>query len=91
MPKRPVPHASDRPAGGCNRRPSSDELFRCFSKLSSNTTSLGGLGEGSLRDTNWELTLQGNAARFEEHMVHLSKDDDKNVRAAVGQEHRNLC
>ena len=27
MPKRPVFHASDRPAGGCNSEPSSDEFF----------------------------------------------------------------
>ena len=91
MPKRPVPHASDRPTGGYNGRPSSDELLRCLSRLSSNTTSPRGSGEDSLRDTYWELPLQGNVVRFEERKVHLSKDDDKNVRTIVGQEHRNLC
>ena len=91
MPKRPVPYASNRPADGCNSRPSSDELLRCLSRLSSNTTSLRGSGEDSLHDTDWELPLQGNAIWSEERRVHLSKDDDKNVRAAVGQEHRNLC
>ena len=34
LPKRPVPHASDRPAGGCNNGPSSAELLRCLSRLS---------------------------------------------------------
>ena len=91
MPKRPIPHALDRVAGGCNSRPSSDELLRCLSRLSLNTTSTGGSGEDSLRDTNWELPLQGDAVRSEERRVHLSKDDDENVQAAVGQEHRNLC
>ena len=90
MTKRPVPHASDKLAGGCYSGPSSDEFLRCLSGLSLNTTSPGGL-EDSLHDTYWELPLQGNAVRSEEHRVHLSKDDDKNVRAAVGQEHRNLC
>ena len=83
MPKRPVPHASDKPAGGCNSGPSSDEFLRCLSGLSLNTTSLGGSGE----DSYWELPLQGNAVRSEERRVHLSKDDDENVQAAIGQEH----
>ena len=91
MSKKPIPHALDRLAGGCNSGPSSDKLLRCLSRLSSNTTSPGGLGEDSLRDIYWELPLQGNAIRSEECRVHLSKDDDENVQAIVGQEHRNLC
>ena len=91
MPKRPVPHASDRPAGRCNNKPSLDEFLGRLSRLSSNTTSPRGSGEDSLRDTYWELSLEGNVIRFEERRVHLSKDDDENVRAVVGQEHRNLC
>ena len=76
MPKRPVPHASDKPVGGCNSGPSSDEFLRCHLGLSSNTTSLGGLGEDIHRDTYWELPLQGNVVWFEELRVHLSKNDD---------------
>ena len=91
MPKRPVPHALDRLAGGCNSGPSLDEFLGRLSRLSSNTTSPGGSGEENLRDTYWELPLQGNVIRFEERRVHLSKDDDENVQAIVGQEHRNLC
>ena len=91
MPKRPVPHALDRLAGGCNDRPSSDELLRYLSRLSPNTISLGGPGEDKLRDTYWELPLQGNVVWSEKRRVHLLEDDDKNVRAAIGQEHRNLC
>ena len=87
MPKRPVPHALDIPADGCNSGPSSDEFLGCLSRLSSNTTSLGGSGEDSLRDSYWELPLQGNAVRSKERRVHLLKDDDENVRAVVGQEH----
>ena len=91
MPKRLVPHASGRLASECNDGPSSDEFLRCLSRLSSNTTSLGGSRENNLRDTYWELPLQGNIIRSEERRVHLSKDDDENVRAVVRQEHRNLC
>ena len=91
MPKRSVPHASNKPAGGCNSGPSSDEFLRCLSGLSLNTTSLGGSGEDSLCDAYWELPLQGNVVRPEERRVHLSKDDNENVRAIGGQEHRNLC
>ena len=90
LPKRPVSHASDKPADGCDSGPSSDEFLRCLSGLSSNTTSPGGSGEDSLHDTYWELPLQGNAVQFEERRVHLSKDDDKNVWAAVGQQHQKL-
>ena len=45
----------------------------------------------SFLDAYWELPLQGNAVWPEERRVHLSKDDDKNVRATVRLEHRNLC
>ena len=79
MPKRPVPHASDKLAGGCYSGPSSDEFLRCLSGLSSNTTSPRGPGEDNIYDAYWELPLQGNAVQFEERRVHLSKDDDKNV------------
>ena len=41
MPKGPVPHALDRPAGGNNSGPSSDEFPGCLSGLSSNTASPG--------------------------------------------------
>ena len=91
MPKRPVPHASDRPTGRCNSRPSSDEFLRCLSGLSSNTTSPRGSGEDSFCDAYWELPLQGNAIRSKECRVHLLKDDEENVRVAVGQEHQNQC
>ena len=57
MPKRPVPHASDRPAGGCNSGPSLDDFPRCLSGLSSNTASPRELGEDSLCDAYWELPL----------------------------------
>ena len=40
MPKRPVPHATDRPVGGCDSRPSLDELLRCLPRLSLNTLAL---------------------------------------------------
>ena len=50
MPKGPVPHASDRPAGGRNSGPSSDEFSRCLSGLSSNTADPGGSGEDNLYD-----------------------------------------
>ena len=50
MPKIPVPHASDRPAGGRNSGPSLDEFLGCLSGLSSNTAGLGGLREDSLCD-----------------------------------------
>ena len=36
--KGPFPHASDRSAGGCNYRPSSDELFGCLPRIPPNTT-----------------------------------------------------
>ena len=53
MPKRPVPHASYRLAGGCDSGPSSNEFLRCLSGLSSNTISSRGSREDSLRDTYW--------------------------------------
>ena len=42
------------------------------------------------------ITPTGNyhykdVVQSEKCRVHLSKDDDENVQAAVGQEHRNLC
>ena len=79
MPKRPIPHASDRPASGGNNGPSSDEFPRCLLGLSSNTTSPRGSGEDSLCDAYWELPLQGNAVWLEKRRVHLSKDDDEDV------------
>ena len=60
MPKGLVPHASDRPAGGHNSGPSSNEFPGCLSELSSNTTSPGGLREDNFCDAYWELPLQGN-------------------------------
>ena len=50
LPKGPIPHALDRPAGGRNNGPSSDEFPGCLSGLSSNTAGPGGLGEDSLYD-----------------------------------------
>ena len=79
MPKGPVPHASDRPTGGRDSGPSSDEFPRCLSRLSLNTAGLRGSGEDSLCDAYWELSLQSNVVWPEEHKFHLSKDDDKNV------------
>ena len=87
MPKRPVPHASDRLAGGCNSGPSSDEFPGRLLGLSSNTAGLGGLGEDSLFDAYWELSLQSNAVWPKERWFHLSKDDDENVRTVIRQEH----
>ena len=40
-PKRPFSYTLDRVVSGCNYRPSSDEIFRYLSRISSNTTSLG--------------------------------------------------
>ena len=37
--KKPFPHALDKPASGCNYRPSSDELFGCLLGIPSNATS----------------------------------------------------
>ena len=91
MPKGPVPHVSNKPAGGRNSGPSSDEFLGCLSGLSSNTAIPGGSGEDSLYDAYWELPLQSNVVWPEERRVHLSKDDDENVQAIVRQEHRNLC
>ena len=91
MPKGPVPHASDRPAGGRNNGPSSDKLLGCLLGLLSNTVGLGESGEDSLCDAYWELSLQSNAVWPEERRFHLLKNDDENVRATVRQEHRNLC
>ena len=87
MPKGPVPHASDRPAGGRNTGPSSDKLLGCLLGLSLNTAGLGRSGEDSLCDAYWELSLQSNAVWPEERKFHLSKDDDQNVRATIRQEH----
>ena len=39
LPKRPLPYTSNRPAGRCHYRPSSDELFRCLLRIPSNTIS----------------------------------------------------
>ena len=91
MPKGLVPHDSNRPAGGRNSGPSSDEFPRCLLGLSSNTAGPGGSGENSLCDAHWELSLQSNAVWPEERRFHLSKDDNENVRATFRQEHRNLC
>ena len=38
--KRSLSYASDRPAGRCYRRPSSDEFFKCLSRIPSNTLAL---------------------------------------------------
>ena len=83
VPKGPVPYALDRPAGGCNSGPSSDEFFGRLSGLSSNTTSPGRSKEDSLYDAYWELSLQSNVVWPKERRFHLSKDDDKNVRATI--------
>ena len=91
MPKEPVPHASDRPVGGRNSRPSSDEFPGYLSRLSLNTAGPGGSGEDSFCDAYWELSLQSNAVWLEKRRFHLSKDDDENVRATIRQEHQNLC
>ena len=91
MPKGPVPHASDRPAGGHKSGPSSDEFPGRLLGLSSNTAGPGGSGEDSLCDAYYELSLQSNVVWPEEYRFHLSKDDDENVRATIRQEHRNLC
>ena len=87
MPKGLVPHASNRPARGRNSGPSSDEFLGRLSGLSSNIVDLGGLGEDSLCDAYWELSLQSNAVWLKERRFHLSKDNDKNVRTTIGQEH----
>ena len=39
LPKRFLPHASNRQTGRCHCRPSLDELLRCLSRIPSNTTS----------------------------------------------------
>ena len=45
MPQRSISYAQNRPAGRCHYRPSSDELFGCLLRLSSNTFGLGQSGE----------------------------------------------
>ena len=91
MPKGPIPHASDRPVGGRNSRPSLDKFPRRLSRLSSNAASPEGSGEDNLCDTYWELSLQSNVVWPKESRFYLSKDDDENVRTIIRQEHRNLC
>ena len=91
MPKGPVPHASDRQAGGRNTGPSLDKLLGCFLGLLLNTVGLGRSREDSLCDAYWELSLQSNAVWPEERKFLLLKNDDENFRATIRQEHRNLC
>ena len=79
LPKGPVPHASDRPTGGRDSGPSSDEFPGCLLGLSSNTAGPEGSGEDSLCDAYWELSLQSNAVWPEERRFYLLKDDDENV------------
>ena len=59
--ERSFPHASHRPAGWRNRRPSSDELLRCLSRVPSNTISTRGSGENNFYHSHWKLPLQGDA------------------------------
>jgi len=40
MSEKPLPHASDRSASGLNHGTSSNELFRCLSRISSNTLAI---------------------------------------------------
>ena len=87
MHKGPVPHASDRLAGGRNGGPSLDEFLGRLSGLSLNTAGPGGSEEDSLCDAYWELSLQSNAVWPKERRFHLSKDDNENVRAVIRQEH----
>ena len=64
--ERSLSYALDRPTSRCYYRPSSDELFRCLSRISSNIASTKGPGKDSFLD----------ALRLEKCKIHLSKDDD---------------
>ena len=55
------------------------EILRSFLGLSSDTFGLGRSREDSLCYSYCELSLQSNAIRFEECMIHLSENDDEDV------------
>ena len=58
--------------------------------LSSDTFGLRQLGKNGFCYPYWELSLQSNAIRVEERRIHLSKNDDKDVRVAIGEKYRDL-
>ena len=66
------------------------KLLGCLPRLSSNTFSLGWSGEDYFCYPYWELPLQSDVIRFEEYKIHLSENDDKDVRVAIGEKYRDL-
>ena len=82
MPQRSISYTQNRLAGRCHCQPSSDELFGCLLRLSSNTF---GLGRDCFCYPYRELSLQSDAIRFEECRIHIPKNDDKDVRVAIGE------
>ena len=74
--ERSLSYASDRLAGRCYCRPSSDKLFRCLSRIPLNTASIRRPRKDSFCYSHWKLPLQGNVIRLEKCRVHLSKDDN---------------
>ena len=44
----------------------------------------------TIRNPYRELPLQSDAIRFEERMIHLLENDDKDVRVAIGEKYRDL-
>ena len=77
--------AQDKLAGRCYCRPSSDKFLGCLPRLSSDTFGLGRSREDGLCYSYWELPLQSNVIRVEERRIHLSENDDKDVRVAIGK------
>ena len=76
LPKRSFPHASDRPADGCHRGSSLDELLGRLLMLPPDTFSLGRLGKNNFCHPYWKLPLQGDAFWIEKYKIYLSEDDD---------------
>ena len=51
------------------------------------TFGLGRSREDSLCYSYWELPLQSNAIQFEECRIHLSENDNEDVRVAMGEKY----
>ena len=68
----------------------SDEFLRCFPRLSPDTFGRGQSREDGICYPYWELPLQSNVVRVEERMIHLSENDDKDVRVTLRKKYRDL-